>query len=286
METNFEYINCDLCGKNQTTPLFTKDDYKHVKCNSCGLIYVNPRLRHSKDNLDSFYASNEDPEGLIKSLLHRAYSARRQKIFCAELKKMKRYRESNRILDIGCSFGGFLYAAKNLGWEAKGIETVYNVGKYGKELYNLDIFLGTLEEAKLEPASFDVIRLNNIIEHIPLPSQFLADVNKLLRKGGLLSVSTPNYDSYSVSICGKEWIYFDGQHHVVLFTPATLEKILDKNGFTTVFLSTKGFHIRVKGNVSHHLAKDTLLKLSEKAISQFVRFTRKGHRLKIWAEKR
>jgi len=286
MQEKLEYVNCDLCNNNETTLLFTKDDYNHVKCNSCGLIYVNPRLRHSKDNLDSFYASDEDPEGLIKSLLHRAYSARRQKIFCAELKKMEGYRESNRILDIGCSFGGFLYAAKNLGWEAKGIEAVYDVGKHGKELYDLDIFFGTLEEAKLEPASFDVIRLNNIIEHIPLPSQFLADVSKLLRKGGLLSVSTPNFDSYSVSICGKEWIYFDGQHHIVLFTPATLEKILDKNGFTTVLLSTKGFHIRVKDHISHNLAKETLLKLSEKAISQFVRFTRKGHRLKIWAEKR
>lgn len=286
MQEKLEYVNCDLCNNNETTLLFTKDNYKHVKCNSCGLIYVNPRLRHSKDNLDSFYASDEDPEGLIKSLLRRAYSAKRQKIFCAELKKMERYRDLNRILDIGCSFGGFLNAAKNCNWKAKGIEAVYNIGKHGKELYGLDIFFGTLEEAQLETASFDVIRLNNIIEHIPLPSQFLADVNKLLRKGGLLSISTPNYDSYSVSICGKEWIYFDGQHHIVLFTPATLEKILDKNGFTTVLLSTKGFHIRVKDNVSHNLAKETLLKLSEKAISQFVRFTRKGHRLKIWAEKR
>ena len=109
MQEKLEHVNCDLCNSNETTLLFTKDDYKHVKCNSCGLIYVNPRLRHSKDNLDNFYASDEDPEGLIKSLLHRAYSARRQKIFCAELKKMERYRKLDRILDIGCSFGGFLY---------------------------------------------------------------------------------------------------------------------------------------------------------------------------------
>ena len=286
MQEGLEYVNCNLCNNNETTLLFTKDGYNHVKCNLCGLIYVNPRLRYSRGNLDSFYASNEDPEGLIKSLLHRAYSARRQKIFCAELKKMERYRKLNRILDIGCSFGGFLNAAKNRGWEAKGIETVYNVGKYGKELYNLDIFFGTLEEAGLAPASFDVIRLNNIIEHIPLPSQFLADVNKLLRKGGLLSISTPNYDSYSVSICGKEWIYFDGQHHIVLFTPTTLREILDKNGFTPVLLSTRGFHIRVKNKVTYSTVKEALLKLSEKVINQFVRFTRKGHRLKIWAEKR
>ncbi len=286
MQEELEYVNCNLCNNNETTYLFTKYGYKHVRCNSCGLIYVNPRLKNSKENLDSFYGSDEGDGGLIKKLFHRAYSAKRQKIFCAELKKMERYRELNRILDIGCSFGGFLYAAKNLGWNAKGIETVYNAGKYGKELYNLDIFFGTLEEAKLEPASFDVIRLNNIIEHIPFPSEFIVNVNKLLRKGGLLSLSTPNYDSYSVSICGKEWIYFDGRHHIVFFTPATLEKILDKNGFTTVLLNTKGFHIRVKDKVSHNIAIEILLKLSEKAISQFVSLTRKGHRLKIWAEKR
>ena len=286
MQEDLEYVNCNLCNNNKTTSLFTKDGYKHVKCNSCGLIYVNPRTRHSKENLDNFYADEEDYDGLIESLLHRAYSVKRQKIFCAELKKMERYRQSNRILDIGCSFGGFLNAAKNLGWETNGIEAVYDVGRYGKELYNLDIFSGTLEEARFAPSSFDVIKLNNIIEHIHYPSEFLANVNKLLRKGGLLSISTPNYDSYSVSICGKEWIYFDGQHHIILFTPATLEKILDINGFTTVLLSTKGIHIRVKNNVSHNLAKETLLKLSEKVIYQFVRFTRKGDRLKIWAEKR
>ncbi len=286
MQETLEYINCDLCGKHETTLLFTKDGYKHVRCNSCGLIYVNPRLRHSKENLDSFYAYEEDYDGSIESLLHRAYSVKRQKIFFAELKKMERYRQSNRILDIGCSFGGFLNAAKDLGWETKGIEAVYDVGRYGKELYNLDIFLGTLEETKLEPASFDVIKLNNIIEHIHFPSEFLASVNKLLRKGGLLSISTPNYNSYSVSICGKEWIHFNGQHHIILFTPTTLRKILDANDFTPVLLNTKGFHIRVKNKVSHSTVKEVLLKLSEKVIYHFVRFTKKGHRLRIWAKKR
>ncbi len=51
-------------------------------------------------------------------------------------------------------------------------------------------------------------------------------------------------------------------------------------------ISVGDFQIRVKDNVSHNLAKETLFKLSEKDISQLVRFTRKGHRLKIWAEKR
>lgn len=87
MQEKLEYVNCDLCKNNETTLLFEKDGYKHVKCNSCGLIYVNPRLKNTKENLDSFYVSDEDSDGLIKSLLNRDYSVKRQKIFCAELKK-------------------------------------------------------------------------------------------------------------------------------------------------------------------------------------------------------
>jgi len=67
MQETLEYINCDLCGENETTLLFIKDDYNHVKCNSCGLIYVNPRLKNSRENLDSFYGSDEGDGSLIKN---------------------------------------------------------------------------------------------------------------------------------------------------------------------------------------------------------------------------
>ncbi|MDR4503500.1 MAG: class I SAM-dependent methyltransferase [Candidatus Scalindua sp.] len=285
MHKKMKYIDCNLCNSNETTLLFVKDGFNHVKCNSCGLIYVNPRLEDSQETLDSFYTSGADADSFIKDLLKRAYSPKRQKIFSAEIKKMERYRRLNRILDIGCSFGGFLYAARNCGWEIKGIETVQEVGNYGKELYDLDIFLGKLEDSNLPPSSFDVIRLNNIIEHIPDPSEFLSRTYLLLRKGGLLTVSTTNFDSFSVSLCGKEWIYFDGQHHIVLFTPATLKRLLEKSGFTTIDLYTKGFHIKIK---DHHagLIKDMLLKISEKIVSQLIPFTKKGHRLRVLAEKR
>ncbi|MDR4496863.1 MAG: class I SAM-dependent methyltransferase [Candidatus Scalindua sp.] len=280
-----KYVNCNLCNSNETTLLFIKDGYKHVKCTSCGLVYVNPRSENSQETLDSFYTSGADADSFIEGLLKRDYSLKRQKIFTSEINKMERYRRVNRILDIGCSFGGFLHAARNCGWETKGIETVSEVGKYGKELYDLDIIFGTLEESNLEPSSFDVIRLNNIIEHVPDPLAFCSQIHNLLRKGGLLTVATTNFDSFSVSICGKDWIYFDGQHHIVLFTPTTLRKLLQRSGFTTINMHTKGFHMKTN---DHHRnpVKERLFKISGKIISQFVGFTNKGHRLKVWAEKR
>ncbi len=285
MQKRLKYVNCNLCNSNETTLLFIKEGFNHVKCNSCGLIYVNPRLEDTQETLDSFYSSGEDAKRFVKDLLKRAYSPKRQRIFSTEIKKMEKYRKLNRILDIGCSFGGFLYAAKSYGWEIKGIETVQEVGKYGKELYNLDIFFGKLEDSNLPPSSFDVIRLNNIIEHLPDPSGFISKTRLLLRKGGLLTIATTNFDSFSVSLCGKEWIYFDGAHHIVLFTPTTLKMLLEKSGFITLGIHTKGFHIKIK---DHHtgLIQEVLLKISEKIVCQIIPFTKKGHRLRVWAEKR
>lgn len=285
MHKKMKYIDCNLCNSNETTLLFVKDGFNHVKCNSCGLVYVNPRLEDSQDTLDGFYTSGIDADSFIKELLTRDYSPKRQKIFSAEINKMERYRKLNRILDVGCSFGGFLYAARNCGWKIKGIETVQEVGTCGKELHDLDIFLGKLEDSDLPPSSFDIIRLNNIIEHVPDPAEFFSRTHLLLRKGGLLTVATTNFDSFSVLLCGRDWIYFDGRHHIVLFTPKTLKRLLEMSGFTSIDIYTKGFHIKIKDRHSG-LIKDMLLKISEKIVSQIIPFTKKGHRLRVWAEKR
>ena len=46
-----EYVNCNLCGLNETQVLFRKkdkfgisqDEFRVVECQRCGLLYVNPR---------------------------------------------------------------------------------------------------------------------------------------------------------------------------------------------------------------------------------------------------
>ena len=82
--------------------------------------------------------------------------------------------------------------------------------KVEEEDNRLFFFDERLRELRAVDNPFDVIRLNNVIEHIHYPAEFLSNVSMLLRKGGLLTISTTNYDSFSVLICGKEWIYFDG----------------------------------------------------------------------------
>jgi predicted RNA binding protein YcfA (HicA-like mRNA interferase family) len=102
--------------------------------------------------------------------------------------------------------------------------------------------------------------------------------------------STPNFDSLSVAIWGKEWTYIGGDDHIYLFGPKTLTRMLEGNGFRVVRVRTKGVHIALK---DHTDKPRTLLLLplgavstaAEKALDFIIRLTLKGHRLKVWAER-
>ena len=44
-----ETIPCDMCESLEHVLLFVKEGFRHVRCKSCGLVFVNPRL---SDHLD------------------------------------------------------------------------------------------------------------------------------------------------------------------------------------------------------------------------------------------
>src|SRR3989304_7911379 len=49
-----EAVNCNLCGNADEKLLFIKDGLRIVKCNSCGLMFVNPRPK--KEYLQKLYS--------------------------------------------------------------------------------------------------------------------------------------------------------------------------------------------------------------------------------------
>lgn len=62
--TELEYVNCDLCGRDDTTQLYQIEKLSIVQCNRCGLVYTNPRLDESERikfyGADFFTAKDKD----------------------------------------------------------------------------------------------------------------------------------------------------------------------------------------------------------------------------------
>jgi len=199
------------------------------------------------------------------------------------------YKRIGALLDVGCGFGTFLEAAKSVGWKACGLEVASAPVSIAARYH--DVFHGYLSDAPYEPNSFDVVRLNNVIEHVPSPRALLQNIRRVIRPGGLLYISTPNVDSCSVALQGARWKYVGGQGHIYLMGLKTLRRLLETEGFEVVRLSTRGIQLTPKDRNLETLLlflwklSERVAECSERVLDVAVRIALRGHRLRVWAEK-
>jgi SAM-dependent methyltransferase len=137
-----------------------------------------------------------------------------------------------RVLDVGCATGLFLREMSQAGWQAAGIEPIASAADFARRRFGLDVFQGMLGEAAYESESFDVVTLWDVLEHTFSPSTELVNAARLLRPGGLLALSVPNWDSPDRWIFGRHWQGLDSPRHLFVFTRDSLTRLLTQAGFS------------------------------------------------------
>lgn len=200
-----------------------------VECETCNLIYLNPRMKESFI-LES-YSSAVDP-------VFFAQNEHRIATFLRVLKKIVKMNnvtpsKDNQVLDIGCAGGAFPKAASDLGFKVIGIEPSKWLVEKGKEHYGLDLRAGTLQDHQFANGQFKMITLWDVIEHLTKPSETLIEIKRILRKDGLLIVNYPDHASFVRFLMGFKWPFFLSVH-LFYFTPRTIRKFLDGLGFETI----------------------------------------------------
>jgi len=138
----------------------------------------------------------------------------------------KRTRKKGKILDVGCSFGFFLDAARQRGWSVAGLEVSKHAGEYARNRLGLWVENRTITEAKFEKKHFDVITLWYVVEHLPNPKEVLMYLTSFLKDKGMLVVGTPNVNSFRARIHRKKW--FIPPVHVLYFSPKTIGNLFKK----------------------------------------------------------
>ncbi len=157
------------------------------------------------------------------------------------LKTIKQFSKKGRILDVGCAYGFFLEVAEEEGWEGYGVEISEYAARYAKEELGLKVSLGELKEVRYPSEYFEVVTLWDVIEHLPDPLGELKEINRILRKGGIVALSTPAIDSLFAKLSGKRWIGFQCPwEHIYYFSRSTISKLLEKAGFEVVRIGTIG----------------------------------------------
>jgi len=227
-----ELISCPICEKESSSFLFStrrfNNNYLIAKCRKCSLVYVNPQPTLSE--LNSHYSKNYN-----YSYMQKSAPSKNDKKDAEILEKMKKSNCSS-LLDVGCGSGLFVLSAKKHGFKAKGIDLSQKMISYGKNKFNLDL---SIKDFLKMNEKFDNITMRHFLEHTKNPSQCIKKAKSLLKKDGLLFIKVPNIESFAFSISGKRWNWLSPPAHLFFFSPKTITKLLEKQGFTIRKIETR-----------------------------------------------
>ena len=230
-----EHTTCLVCQGEKLVPLSGFEKHHLTKCGSCGFVFCKPIP--TQEELNAVY-EGYGRNDYLSDLTIQAYER--------VLDSLEPYRKTNRLIDVGCGIGYFLEVAKKRGWEVHGTEFTEEAVRIC-ESKGANMKLGVLNPDNYEPESFDVVCSFEVIEHINNPRQELSSFNKLLRKGGVVYCTTPNFNAVERYMLGSDWNILGYPEHLSYYTPSTLKKVFTVSGFKPKRVEATGISLtRIK----------------------------------------
>lgn len=268
MENGRESVaTCPVCDSIHTEHVATVKErllgegeiFRVVRCQGCGLLRTDPRP--TKAEIPHYYPDHYAPYQLaeagtspwlwpgLKEMIRRwtlttHYGYRlahlegvRARVIRAVTRPLKgryvgfpAFHPGGRLLEVGSATGGKLALLRHLGWEVRGVEISEQACHVAKTRYGLDVFCGELAEAGLPDGSMDVVIMSHLIEHVYDPVATLLEVRRILRRGGVVLIETPNVRSLEQHIFGPFWSEWDVPRHLFLFDASTLRLCCGRAG--------------------------------------------------------
>lgn len=191
-------IPCNLCGSTDVEEVAKVDrdgkPLRTVICRDCGLVWTDPRPA-TADNR-RFYAEDYRVayKGAFQPKLKHAYREIRR-AWARYERLRERVKPGERLLDVGSGGGFFNHVMQRMGLEVHGIEPNFGFGSYAIDELGVPTTIGFIQDAGLEPASFDFITINHVLEHLEDPCQVLTQLAALLKEHGILVVEVPNIEA-------------------------------------------------------------------------------------------
>jgi 2-polyprenyl-3-methyl-5-hydroxy-6-metoxy-1,4-benzoquinol methylase len=143
------------------------------------------------------------------------------------------------IMDVGCGPGSFFYQHKKRGKKI-GVDFAESQISYAKKVMpDVNWICANVENASLPKA--DYVVFSEVLEHLPPNTEILKKINGVMKKGGKLIMTTPNYSSLW-PVIEKVWDWVSPvkyeEQHINPQTPKTLKKEIESSGFKLIGLKT------------------------------------------------
>jgi len=238
---------CYLCGNEKMYLLYSIKQWKIYKCDKCSFVFVYPFL--TKIKLKRLY------------LNFKANIFEKSKITLNDsnhsLRFLNKYRINRKtLLDIGCGNGIFLGEAIKYGWLVTGIDISSSLISYLKKTFDYEVYQGDILTTNIGK-KFDVVTLNQVIEHFSDPKLLVKRCFNLLKKDGLIYIATPNISSIVAKIRKVEFDYVIPPEHLSYFNDKTLSRILADQGFRVLKTNTWSYPVDLAGLIKYVFGKKT-----------------------------
>lgn len=234
------YRQCPVCSSDHLNKILTARDYTASgesfeiwQCAHCSLRVT--QNVPEKEEIGRYYKSEDyiSHTDTSKGLVNWLYLRVRK--FTLSIKKnfIERQTELSKgsLLDVGAGTGAFLNFMRNNGWQTEGVEPDEEAIKRASAQYGL-ILIPSSELFSLQANSFDAITMWHVLEHVHDLNGYMVQLKKLLKPGGKLIIAVPNYTSKDATHYGAFWAAYDVPRHLYHFSPAAMQELTSRHGFT------------------------------------------------------
>jgi len=141
------------------------------------------------------------------------------------------------VLDVGCATGYFMEVVREAGGRPFGVELSAWAAERCRAAFGREaVFRGELDEATFDampPDGFDAIFMSDLVEHVRRPARTLLAARRLLRRSGLLVITTPDTGAFSHRVLLQRWPHYKPEH-LYYFNAQNLSVLLEQTGFAVV----------------------------------------------------
>lgn len=238
MPTTIHHDVCPLCGSNAIDReltvrdhSITKETFQLWRCDGCDFLFTQdppaPEEAGRYYQGEEYISHSDSKDGVVNKLYHRA----RDYMLGRKHALVDRYARGKRLLDYGTGTGYFTDFMVRKGYAAEGIEIDDNARAYGAEKFGITVHAPDHLFEGYGNASFEVITLWHVLEHLYDPKKYLRRFHDLLTDDGILVIAVPNHKSRDAAVFGSDWAAYDVPRHLWHFGPNTMRRMVGEAGF-------------------------------------------------------
>lgn len=223
---------CPVCENAGQVLFGQKLGYDLFRCPSCELLHVFPMP--SAETLNEFY------DGYHRTTQYRSKLASKLRRAKKRIRRIKGQVKGSTFLDVGCNTGFAVEAARQLGYDALGIDVDAMATAEAAKVFP-DCSFSTLSVQQLAESGkqFDLIYCSEVIEHLTELGGFLDAIAKLMKPDSVLYMTTPDVGHFTLRkpFFREPLMTWDGirpPEHLFYFSKANMAQLFKRYGFTRV----------------------------------------------------